>query len=154
MAARGVVFDNAYTTSPLCVPARMSFLSGRHPCRQNCWTNSDPLASDIPTTAHALGAAGYRPIPVGRLHAIGPDQLHGYVRRKVGDHSTNWVGGVPYSLGPLAKTNDPYRESIERSGPGQSSYQLHDRDVTAAARLRLRRLGQAALGQLLRLSQR
>ncbi len=133
LAARGVVFDNAYTPSPLCVPARMSFLSGRHPCRQNCWTNSDPLASDIPTTAHALGAAGYRPILVGRLHAIGPDQLHGYVRREVGDHSTNWVGGVSHSLGPLAKTNDPFRESVERSGPGQSSYQLHDRDVTAAA---------------------
>ena len=116
LAARGVRFENCYTPSPLCVPARMSFLTGRYPCHQNCWTNSDVLPSDIPTTAHALGAAGYNPILVGRLHSIGVDQLRGYVRREVGDHSTNWVGGVPHSLGVLTKTNDPYRVSIEKSG--------------------------------------
>lgn len=133
LAATGVAFDNAYTPSPLCVPARMSFLTGRHPCRQNCWTNSDVLASDLPTFAHALGAAGYAPILVGRLHSIGVDQMRGYVRRLVGDHSTNWVGGVPHSLGVLNKTNDPYRVSVEKSGAGQSSYECHDDDVTEAA---------------------
>ena len=133
LAARGVAFDNAYTPSPLCVPARMSFLTGRHPHRQDCWTNSDVLPSDLPTFAHALGAAGYAPTLVGRLHSIGVDQLRGYVRRLVGDHSTNWVGGVPHSLGVLNKTNDPYRVSIERSGAGQSSYECHDDDVTEAA---------------------
>ena len=130
LAARGVRFDNAYTPSPLCVPARMSFLTGRYACRQNCWTNSDVLPSDFPTTAHALGAAGYKPILVGRLHSIGVDQMRGYVRREVGDHSTNWVGGVPHSLGVLSKTNDPYRVSIDKSGAGQSGYECHDDDVT------------------------
>ncbi|MFC1832371.1 sulfatase-like hydrolase/transferase [Thermodesulfobacteriota bacterium] len=133
LAARGVRFTNAYTPSPLCVPARMSFLTGKHPYRQSCWTNSDILPSDMPTTAHALGAAGYKPILVGRLHSIGVDQMRGYVRREVGDHSTNWVGGVPHSLGVLAKTNDPYRVSIDKSGPGQSAYECHDDDVTESA---------------------
>jgi len=111
----------------------MSFLTGKHPYRQSCWTNSDILPSDMPTTAHALGAAGYEPILVGRLHSIGVDQMRGYVRREVGDHSTNWVGGVPHSLGVLAKTNDPYRVSIDKSGPGQSAYECHDDDVTESA---------------------
>lgn len=130
LAARGVTFDNAYTPSPLCVPARMSMLSGRYPSSQQCWTNSDPLNSDIPTTAHSLGAAGYRPKLVGRLHSIGPDQLHGYAERMVGDHSTNWVGGAAHSLGVLAETQGPFRVSLERSGAGQSSYEVHDHDVT------------------------
>ncbi len=130
LAARGVTFDNAYTPSPLCVPARMSMLSGRHPSSQHCWTNSDPLDSDIPTTAHALGAGGYRPHLIGRLHSIGPDQMHGYASRTVGDHSTNWVGGASHSLGVLAETQGPFRVSLEKSGAGQSSYELHDRDVT------------------------
>lgn len=133
IADAGVTFDNAYTPSPLCVPARMSFLTGRYPYRQNCWTNSDVLPSDLPTFAHALGATGYSPTLVGRLHSIGVDQLRGYTRRLVGDHSTNWVGGVPHSLGVLNKTNDPYRVSVEKSGAGQSSYECHDDDVTEAA---------------------
>lgn len=133
LAARGVTFDNAYTPAPLCTPARMSLLTGRYPSMQACWTNSDALASDVPTFVHALGTAGYRPTLVGRLHAIGPDQLHGYLDRRVGDHSTNWVGGYPHSLGPLDKAAEPFRVSIEKSGPGQSSYEVKDRDVTAAA---------------------
>jgi choline-sulfatase len=132
LAAQGVTFDHAYTPSPLCTPARMALLTGRYPSRQSCWTNSDALASDIPTFAHAMGAAGCRPTLVGRLHSIGPDQMRGYAERLVGDHSTNWVGGHAHSLGVLDKTNDPFRASIERSGAGQSSYEVKDRDVTAS----------------------
>jgi choline-sulfatase len=131
LAREGVVFDHAYTTAPLCTPARMAMLAGQYSHRIGCWTNSDVLASDIPTHAHSLGAAGYRPTLIGRLHSIGPDQLHGYADRRVGDHSTNWPGGHAHSLGVLDKTNDPFRVSIERAGPGQSSYEVKDRDVLA-----------------------
>jgi choline-sulfatase len=133
LAARGVTFENAYTASPICLPTRMSALTGCYPATQECWTNTDMLPSDRATFAHALGAAGYTPILVGRLHAIGPDQLHGFARREVGDHSTNWVGGSRHDMGVLEKTNDPYRVSLQKSGPGQSAYELHDVDVTAAA---------------------
>lgn len=130
LAQSGVVFDNAYTPAPLCVPARMSLLTGRYPSQQTCWTNSDSLASDIPTFAHALGAVGYAPTLMGRLHAIGPDQLHGYVRREVGDHITDWYGGHAYTMGPLDKAQRPFKESLILSGPGQSSYEVLDRVVT------------------------
>lgn len=133
LAARGVCFDNAYCPSPICTPSRMSLLTGRWPSTQACWTNSDMLASDIPTYLHGLGAAGYAPTLVGRLHSIGPDQLHGYVQRVVGDHSSNWVGATTHDMGVLNRTNDPFRTSLERSGMGQSSYELHDVDVADAA---------------------
>lgn len=130
LAAGGVVFDSVYTPSPICVPARMSMLTGKFPFRQRCWTNSDALASDIPTTAHALGAAGYYPTLIGRMHAIGPDQLHGYARREVGDHITDWYGGEPYTLGALDKAQRCFEEAITKSGPGQCSYELIDHEVT------------------------
>jgi choline-sulfatase len=133
LAGRGVVFDNAYCPSPICVPSRMSLLTGRYPNAQDCWTNDDFLASDRPTLAHALGAAGYEPALIGRLHALGPDQLHGYVRREVGEHSPNWIGIPRHDLGVLAGANDPTPESLERSGRGQSAYELKDLDVAAAA---------------------
>lgn len=129
LASEGVVFDNAYTPSPICVPARMSLLTGCYPHNQECWTNSDILPSDRPTFAHALGAAGYKTRLVGRMHSIGPDQLRGFSERFVGDHSTNWVGGAAHSLGILTGTSGPARVSIDKSGPGQSSYEIHDHDV-------------------------
>jgi choline-sulfatase len=137
LAARGVVFDEAYCPSPICVPSRMSLLTGCHPASQECWTNGDLLASDRPTMAHALGAAGYRPVLVGRLHALGPDQLHGYAERDVGDHSPNWVGVPRHDMGALDKTNDPFRDSLRKSGAGQSAYELHDADVIDGACARL-----------------
>jgi len=131
LANNGVSFDNVYTPSPICLPARMSLLTGKYPYKQNCWANSDSLASDIPTMAHSLGAVGYDPILIGRLHSIGPDQLHGFASRKVFDHSSDWYGGSEYSLGVLDKAQRPFKESIFNSGPGQMSYEILDREVTA-----------------------
>ena len=143
LAAEGVTFDNTYCPSPLCVPSRMSMLSGRWPYEQECWTNDDYLRSDAPTWLHALGAAHYRPVLAGRLHSMGPDQLHGYAERMVGDHSPNW-GGVPrHDLGVLEKANDPWRESLERSGIGQSAYQVKDVETAASACEHLRHIGEA-----------
>ncbi|MEM9223645.1 MAG: sulfatase-like hydrolase/transferase [Pseudomonadota bacterium] len=133
LAAEGVAFDAAYCPSPICVPSRMAMLTARHPFRQGCWTNDDVLPSGIPTWLHAMGAAGYRPALMGRLHAIGPDQLHGYAERAVGDHSPN-VPGIPrQSLGVLDGANDPEPRSISNCGPGLSAYQVKDDAVTDAA---------------------
>ena len=143
LAADGVVFDNAYCPSPLCVPSRMSMLTGRHPFEQECWTNDDYLRSDAATWLHSAGAAGYRPVLAGRLHAMGPDQLHGYAERRVGDHSPNWPGVPRHDLGVLDKANDPWRESLERSGPGQSAYQVKDAETVRAACDFLRVAGRA-----------
>ena len=72
----------------------MSMLSGRYLHENAVWTNSHMLDSGIPTFAHAMGAGGYRPVLVGRMHAVGPDQLHGYAERLVGDHGANRTGRV------------------------------------------------------------
>ena len=133
LAARGVRLTNAYCASPICVPSRMSMLTARYPSSQQCWTNDDHLASDIPTWLHALGAAGHRPELIGRMHAMGPDQMHGYVRREVGEHSPNWAGIPRHDMGALNNTNEPCPESVEACGAGQAAYELKDRDVTEAA---------------------
>ncbi len=142
LAAEGVLLENAYCPSPICVPSRMSMLSGRHPFENRVWTNSHILSSAIPTLAHAMGAAGYRPVLIGRMHALGPDQLHGYAERLVGDHGSNHLGGDGGTdRGDLQGCAGPARVSLTNSGPGQSSYQVHDEDVTAAAVDYLNRIG-------------
>ena len=133
LAARGVVMDSAYCASPICVPSRSSLLTGRHPFENRVWTNMHVLDSAIPTMAHAMGAAGYRPVQVGRLHFNGPDQLHGYAERHVGDHGPNYAGGSPVDHGTLAGTTGPHRVSLQKSGRGQSAYEVHDEHVIRTA---------------------
>ena len=133
LAAKGVRFTNVYCPSPVCVPSRMSMLAGRYPSEIEVWTNNHIMDSGIPTFAHAMGAAGYNPVLIGRMHGLGPDQLHGYAERLVGDHGGNYPGNG------VAPSN--MRASLQQAGSGQSSYQVHDEDVTAATVNYLDRLG-------------
>lgn len=142
LAARGVTLSNAYCASPICVPSRMSMLTGRYPHENRVWTNTNILDSAIPTYAHSMGASGYRPIQIGRLHFIGPDQLHGFAERYVGDHSPNYPGSPnPVDHGALEGTAGPARVSLEKSGIGQSAYEIHDEFVTSETVDYLNRLG-------------
>lgn len=141
LAKQGVVLENVYCPSPICVPSRMSMLSGRFPHENEVWTNSHGLDSSIPTFAHAMGAGGYRPVLIGRMHAVGPDQLHGYAERLVGDHGPNYLGGGGANHGMLSGTAGPARVSLRKSGIGQSAYQVHDEDVTVATVDYLNRVG-------------
>lgn len=141
LAGSGVWFDKAYCPSPICTPSRMSMLTGQWPFEQACWTLEDQLRSDRPTFAHALGAAGYRTILCGRMHSVGPDQYHGYGERDVGDCSPNWPGAPRQDLGVLAGAQGPSRISLERSGRGQSGYEVVDRATLQAALKRIEELG-------------
>ncbi|MCG6901923.1 MAG: sulfatase-like hydrolase/transferase [Rhodobacter sp.] len=150
LARRGVTFDAAYCPSPICTPSRMSLLTGRWPHEQSCWTLDDMLASDLPTYAHALGAAGYRTICVGRMHSVGPDQNHGFSERHIGDCGPNWMGVGRQRLGPLAGAQGPsgpghggLARSLALSGRGQSGYEVVDDATTQAACDRLKDLGRA-----------
>ena len=132
LAAQGVHFDHVYCPSPVCVASRMAMLAGRYPHETECWTNHDMLDSAVPTLAHAMGAGGYRPVLIGRMHARGPDQLHGYAERLVGDHSGNYSSGAAPGLA---------LSYLRNAGSGQSSYQVHDEDVAAASIDFFNRLG-------------
>ncbi|MBC7235279.1 MAG: sulfatase-like hydrolase/transferase [Chloroflexi bacterium] len=69
LAREGVLFDAFYTTSPLCVPARLSFLSGKYPSHMGVWNNDCWLPSDdMPTIPHLLNAAGYESYLSGKMH--------------------------------------------------------------------------------------
>lgn len=85
LAARSVRFANGYTASPLCAPARASFMSGQLPGRTRVYDNAAEFASDIPTFAHHLRAAGYHTALSGKMHFVGPDQLHGFEERLTTD---------------------------------------------------------------------
>lgn len=142
LAAGGVVLDNLYCTAPLCVPARMSYMTGQYPTDIETWDNRHILDHAIPTFAHALGAAGYRPKLIGRMHFVGADHHHGFAERLGGDATPNYPGGTGIDLGMLGSgTAGPYHVALERSGAGQSGYEVIDEDTTAATVDALNRFG-------------
>ena len=81
LAARSTRFANAYTGSPLCAPGRAAFMSGQLPSRTGVYDNAAEFRSDIPTYAHHLRRAGYYTCLSGKMHFVGPDQLHGFEER-------------------------------------------------------------------------
>lgn len=85
LAASGVVFDAAYANSPLCSPARSCMITGRLPSQTGCYDDGSYWPSTTPSVAHYLRAAGYRTILTGKMHFIGPDQLHGFEERRTTD---------------------------------------------------------------------
>ena len=85
LAEEGVVFDAAYTNSPLCAPSRFVMMSGRLPSQIGAWDNAAEFSAEIPTFAHYLEHLGYRTCLSGKMHFVGPDQLHGFGERLTTD---------------------------------------------------------------------
>jgi choline-sulfatase len=81
LAETGVVFSSAYCNSPLCAPSRFTMCSGQLPSKIGGYDNASVLNPDVPTYAHYLRREGYETVLAGKMHFIGPDQLHGFEHR-------------------------------------------------------------------------
>jgi choline-sulfatase len=134
LADSGVVFDNAYTGSPLCSPGRASFMTGLLPSRTHTYDNAAELASEIPTFAHYMRGAGYRTVLSGKMHFCGPDQLHGFEERLTTDIYPADYGWTPDWNRPHDR---PYwyhdMSSVVDAGPCLRSNQLDFDDEVAFA---------------------
>ena len=85
LSENGVTFDAAYTNSPLCAPSRFVMMSGRLPSQIAAWDNAVDFSAEVPTFAHYLEHLGYRTCLSGKMHFVGPDQLHGFKDRLTTD---------------------------------------------------------------------
>ena len=85
LAERSARFANTYTGSPLCAPGRAAFMSGQLPSRTGVYDNAAEFPSAVPTFAHHLRSAGYQTALSGKMHFVGPDQLHGFEQRLTTD---------------------------------------------------------------------
>jgi len=132
LAARSANFTNAYTPSPICVPARSCFMTGLYTSTTGCYDNGDPYHSFIPTFAHYLTNAGYETVLAGKMHFIGADQLHGFQRRL---NTDVYPSGFIWSY-PLPPEDDPSFQAFdfppqymaENIGPGWSKELQYDEE--------------------------
>ncbi|MFA7433701.1 MAG: choline-sulfatase [Gemmobacter sp.] len=133
LAACSVRFANAYTASPLCAPGRASFMSGQLPSRTRVYDNAAEFASDIPTYAHHLRRAGYATALSGKMHFVGPDQLHGFEERLTTDIYPADFGWTPDYRKPGERIDWWYHNlgSVTGAGVAEVTNQLdYDDEVT------------------------
>ncbi|MEN0088731.1 MAG: sulfatase-like hydrolase/transferase, partial [Pseudomonadota bacterium] len=133
LAARSARFANTYNASPLCAPARASFMSGQLPSKTRVYDNAAEFASDIPTYAHHLRRAGYYTALSGKMHFVGPDQLHGMEDRFTTDIYPADFGWTPDYRKPGERIDWWYHNmgSVTGSGVGEISNQMEYDDEVA-----------------------
>ncbi len=133
LADRSLRFKNAYTPSPLCAPARASFMAGQLPSRTRVYDNAAEFSSEIPTFAHHLRRAGYRTILSGKMHFVGPDQLHGFEERLTTDVYPADFGWTPDYSKPGERIDWWYHNmgSVTGAGVAEITNQLEYDDEVA-----------------------
>ena len=133
LAERSTRFRNAYTASPLCAPGRASYMSGLLPSRSRVYDNAAEFAADIPTYAHHLRRAGYQTCLSGKMHFVGPDQLHGFEERLTTDIYPADFGWTPDYRKPGERIDWWYHNmgSVTGAGVAEISNQMEYDDEVA-----------------------
>ncbi|MGB0785718.1 MAG: choline-sulfatase [Alphaproteobacteria bacterium] len=140
LAASGMRFDAAYCNSPLCAPSRFSFMSGQLISRIAAYDNASEFSSQIPTFAHYLQLQGYTTCLSGKMHFVGPDQMHGFQ-----DRVTTDIYPSDYAWTPEWEANDERidrwyhnMQTVKESGMAMATFQIdYDDEVGFAAQRRL-----------------
>ena len=139
LANDGVLFRSAYCNSPLCAPSRFSMLSGQLPSRIGAYDNACEFTASTPTIAHYLRSGGYRTILAGKMHFVGPDQLHGFEERLTTDIYPADFGWTPdWIRFEDRPTWYHSMDSVLTAGPAVRTNQIDfDEEVVFATRRKL-----------------
>lgn len=138
LAADGVVFRNAYTPSPICVPARQCMMSGQLPKTCDCegWIDLKP---NYLTFARELSRHAYNTVCSGKLHHMGPDQMQGWTERLAADtavsreHVEGLIASEAAKYKSLPGTGKWSNEKeVKMAGVGLGPYQRVDLQTLAA----------------------
>ncbi len=148
IAAQGVLFRSAYCNSPLCAPSRFSMLAGQLPSRIGAYDNACELSATTPTMAHCLRLGGYRTILSGKMHFVGPDQLHGFEERLTTDiYPADFSWTPDWTRFDERPTWYHSMDSVLTAGPTIRSNQLDfDEEVVFTTRRKLFDLARQADG--------
>ena len=139
LAEGGTVFENAYSNFPLCVPSRTSMMAGRYANALGLWDNAIEMSASIPTLAHYLRDLNYHTVLCGKMHFVGPDQLHGFDERIVTDiYPSNFAWTPDWIVGERYRPTGINMRAVVDSGICVRGLQIdYDDEVEHAAKQKL-----------------
>lgn len=114
IASEGVRYTNCVTTSPVCVPARLSLATGLYAHNTGVWNNSKhKMSADTPTWMQAIRDAGYRTSLFGKTHLhtnSGDLRKREHLMNAYGLDDVNEIGGPRASMKCLSYMTEMWEE--------------------------------------------
>ena len=129
---RGMTFTQAYTPSPICVPARASMATGRYLHEIGCWSSAEPYDGAVPSWGHVLQDAGIHTASIGKLHYRRTEDPNGFAEEIVPMHIKDGVGWVQSLLRRPMCAYEATEDMSVDIGIGDTSYQTYDLKVAEA----------------------
>ena len=138
IAAVGVRFENSYSASALCCPARAAIATGRYPHQTGYWDNAIAYDGRVPTWHHRLREQGHTVVAVGKLHYRSQEDDNGFSEEIEPMHLHDGQGAIKnllrgYDEEPPKGDGSFLKLYMDRSGVGETHYQDYDRRITAKA---------------------
>jgi choline-sulfatase len=138
LAQRGTRFTDAYTSSPICVPARASFAVGKYVHQIGFWDNADPYDGSATSWHHILRERGHNVTSIGKLHFRSTDEDNGFSEEILPMHVVDKKGDLIGLLRDPIAARGHAKKLAATAGPGESTYTTYDRAIAAQAQIWLR----------------
>ena len=133
LASEGTRFEAAYTASPICVPARAAFATGRRVHDTGYWCNAHPYDGKVKSWGHRLQETGHTVLSIGKLHYRDEADPTGFDTQVNPMHVVDGVGDVMGAVRDQLPVRHRTKALSEKIGPGDSTYIQYDRQITAEA---------------------
>jgi len=109
-------------------------MCGQQPFAIGMYDNASEFHADIPTFAHYLRSFGYRTWLAGKMHFVGPDQMHGFEKRLTTEiYPANFAWTVDWSKGREYRPTNLTMATVLASGPAIRTMQMDYDDEVAYA---------------------
>ncbi len=113
LAGSALNFDHCFVQNPVCMPSRVSMLSGRYCNQLGIFINGVPVPEELNTLPTLLAGCGYRRANIGKLHFLphadrdhrDPHPAYGFDHMEISDEPGCYA--------------DAYRAWVARKAPDQ-----------------------------------
>lgn len=140
LARSGTVFTDAACTSPICVPARASLMTGRYVHQLGNWDNGHAYSGrEAPSWGRMITDAGGRVTTIGKLHFESEEAPTGFDDQIVPMHAEQGAGDTFSLLRDDLPARPELRTMVTEACAGDSSYTRYDELVATETAAWLRR---------------
>ena len=134
LAAAGTSFNIAYCNSPICVPSRASFATGRYVHQIRAWDNAAPYTGGVASSwGHRLAQQGHPVTTIGKHHYRDTTDDIGFPDQRIPMHVMRGIGDVFGCIRSDIPVTRYQLKHVDNAGDTDSEYIRYDTAIAAEA---------------------